>query len=297
MPRCKLCNKSLGLITETHLKSAHEWSIKDYIAKFGSPGCHPTPPSLLSKNNPRYVKWRKSLRKRPKPWNAGLNKDTSQSCLKISKTFRKKRIDNFAGWRLEMKRLGKIRSFYPEFEKTPELAFLVGLALGDGHIGVFPRTEAITIALNSKYPKLISYTRLLLKKFFEKEPSIIKSGNCVKLRIYQKKISERLQVPSGCRRHSRVGIPEWSWGDKELLVACLKGLFEAEGSLCIHLPTYTYNFAFSNKNYKLLKDVGRALRTLGFHPEYWKNATRLRKKHEVEEFKKLIAFREFDIAG
>ena len=50
-------------------------------------------------------------------------------------------------------------------------------------------------------------------------------------------------------------------------------------------------------NKKLLDNVGQSLVKLGFHPEYRKNSTRLRKKKEVKDFKKLIFFREYYFAG
>lgn len=256
-------------------------------------------PNLLSKDDPRYQKWLISLGKRPPPWNKGKTKFTDVSVSKISNTFRVKRIDNFLKWRKEMKELGVIRSTYPSFKKSGELAFLIGMVFGDGNIGKFPRTERLVIALNSKYPALIGYVAYLLTKFFEKDAIIhrARTNNCVRVWIYQKKISQRLHIPNGNKRWLTSGIPDWIWQSKYYLTECLKGLFEAEGSLSIHLPTYTYNFSFSNKNQRLLDDVEKALKILGFNPEIRSTMIRLRKKREVFEFKKLIRFREYQIAG
>ncbi len=77
------------------------------------------------------------------------------------------------------------------------------------------------------------------------------------------------------------------------MLAWLKGLFEAEGSLCIHKPICTYNFAFSNRNPSLLRHVEKCLLALGFHPEVRWNAIRLRRTEKVEKFRKLITFREY----
>jgi hypothetical protein len=77
------------------------------------------------------------------------------------------------------------------------------------------------------------------------------------------------------------------------LVRFLRGLFEAEGSLSIHLPTCTYNFAFSNTNQYLLKIVEIGLKRLEFHPEVRHNAIRIRRKAEVEELKNLLHFRQY----
>ena len=253
-------------------------------------------PNLLPKSDARYQKWRKSLWKRPPPWNKGKTKNNHPGVKKISETFKEKNIDNFAKWREKARKEGKIPRSYLPFEKNEYLALLIGLILGDGHIHKFPRTEGLTVALGTDKPKLIDLTIFLIEKVFDKKPSIYKprDKNVLKITIYQKEISKRLKIPAGNRRYSEVGIPLWVWRSKKFLVYCLKGLYEAEGSLSIHLPTYTYNFAFSNRNQKLLDDVRKALVLLGFHPEVRIDAIRLRRKDEVKYFEKLISFRKYD---
>lgn len=300
MIKCGICKRKFKFLINTHLKSVHKITLSDYKKKFpGESTQFAIPPCLFPKKSQVFINWKKSLKKRgtSTSWNKGLTKETHPGVLKISQTMRRKKINNFAGWQAKMIKLGKIRNTYPLFENSKELAFLIGLVLGDGNIGKFPRTECLTIALNTKYPKLIYHTESLLEKFFEKKPSRYIIGNCVKIKIYQKQISKRLRIPSGSRKESKIKIPKWIWESQECLIWYLKGLFEAEGSLSIHLPTYTYNFQFSNENKKLLDNVGKALVKLDFHPEYRKNSTRLRKKKEVKDFKKLIFFREYYFAG
>ncbi|MBU0999804.1 LAGLIDADG family homing endonuclease [Patescibacteria group bacterium] len=252
----------------------------------------------MPKSDKRYRDWILSLKKR-QSWIKGKTKDTDERVRKISETFRKKKIDNFLKWRQEKQKQGIIRSTYPAFKRSGELAFLIGMVLGDGNIGKFLRTERLVVALNSKYPLLVDYVSYIMTKFFEKEAIVhrVKTSNCVRIWVYQKKISERLRIPSGNKRWITSGIPKWVWQTRKYLIECLKGLFEAEGSLSIHLPTCTYNFSFTNKNQKLLDDVEKALRNLGFNPEIRSDRIRLRKKKEVFIFKDLIRFREYKIAG
>lgn len=253
-------------------------------------------PNLLPKSDPRYKKWKRSLKKRPPPWNKGKTKDTHPGVKKTAETFKKKKIDNFAKWRNLAKRSGQIPASYPAFLKNERLATLIGLMWGDGNIYKFPRTERLTIALGTDKPELIYYAVLLLEEVFKKKSSIYKpkNSNVVKITIYQKNISKRLKIPSGNRRHAKEGIPPWIWRSKKYLIACLKGLFEADGSLSIHLPTYTYNLSFSNSNERLLKDVQEALVKLKLNPEVRYNAIRLRRKNEVKYFEKLINFRKYN---
>lgn len=229
-------------------------------------------------------------------WNRGLNKYTSESVLKISQTFKIKHIDNFKEWRDRMRELGKIPSDYPEFTKGAELAELIGVALGDGNISRFPRTERIIIVGNSNNPGFINRYSYIIEKIFNKKPVVskIRGANCIRISLYQKFISKRLGIPSGNRGKMIYTLPLWIKNNKVFLTSFLKGLFEAEASLSIHLKTYTYNFQFSNLNENLLNIVKDGLISLGYNPEIRKISIRLRKKHEVEAFKNLIKFRDYN---
>lgn len=251
--------------------------------------------NLLPKTDPRYLKWKSSLKNRPAPWNKGKTKDTDPNVKKISETFLKKKIDNFSAWRIKLIQSGDIVTSYSPLPHSVKLAILIGLVLGDGNIHEFPRTDKLTITLGLDKLELIEFTRSLVFFIFEKKPAVLKysTAKAVRITLYQKQISERMGIPTGNRKHSTTGIPEWVWRSNEYLVGCLKGLFEAEASLCVHLPTSTHNFSFHNKNKTLLQNVSRALKILGLNPEIRPYAIRLRKKDEVKYFEKLIQFRSY----
>ena len=296
MFKCVLCNKEFKWLTNTHLKT-HNISFEEYKIKYPNTQYFKNVPYKLPKTHPLYKKWLLSLKKRPPVWNKGKTKETDINLKRLSILYKKKKVQNFAKWRLEMIKLGKITVNYKPFNKSKELAFLIGLILGDGNINKYSRTEGLTISLNSKNQNLVRFTAEIVELVFDKKPSISQTGNCTKIKLYQKEISKRLNVPSGARGHANIAIPRWIWKSKTYLIWYVRGLFEAEGSLNIHLPTCTYNFAFANRNPKLLANAGRILKRFNFHPEYRWNATRLRKRAEVLEFKKLISFREYHFAG
>jgi len=234
--------------------------------------------------------------KKLKSWNKGFTKDTHPSVLKISETFKRKKIDNFKKWRDEMKKLGKIRSSYPAFKKNGDLAELIGVVLGDGHIGFFPRSESLTISCNSQNRGFIKRYKNLIKKLFKKNPYERKIGqdiNCVRIRIYQKNISKRLDIPVGSRKNINFKTPQWIIKNREYLKRYLRGLYEAEGSFCVHKPTYTYKFLFKNSNESLLMNVYKGLIILGFHPHKSKNQIQISRKEEVYKIKDLIKFRQY----
>lgn len=249
----------------------------------------------LPKDDPRYLKWRESLKKRPAPWNKGETKETHSSLKKTSLTMKRMKLDNFKKWRDQMIAEGKIISNHPPLKRSSDLAYFTGLVLGDGNIYKHPRAEKLTVALGTDKPDLIKYSALIMEKVFNKPPTIYKKkdSNCVHIYIYQKQISSRLGVLSGNRRYTKNIIPKWIWRSNKYLIACLKGLYEAEACLSIHKPTYTYNFAFSNLNPTLLSEVEKALKSFGLHPETRSYAVRLRRRKEVEYFENLISFRKY----
>ncbi len=294
MVRCQLCGKRFEIITNTHLNSVHECNLKDYTKKFGAKNCGFISPNLLPKNDPRFIKWKESLKKRPAPWCRGYTKKTHPSVLKISNTFKRKKIDNFAKWRERMKKLGKIKSSYPPLERNGDLAELIGVSLGDGNIFKFARTEALTIASSAKNIGFIQRYSLFIKKIFSKKPKINKPyRGCVRIRLYEKYISRRLDFPTGNRKNQNTKIPFWILKNREYLIRYLRGLYEAEGSFCVHKPTYTYKFLFSNRNEFLLNNVYMALKILGFHPHRSEYKVQISKKEEAYRVKDLIKFRQY----
>lgn len=192
-----------------------------------------------------------------------------------------------------MKEQGRIPKEYLKFGPSAELAEYIGVVLGDGNISKFPRSERLIIVANANNPGFINRYALLTEKLFNKKPTVgrVRGTNAVRISIYQKNISERLGIPIGDRSNINFQIPNWILKERTYLVKFLRGLFEAEGSLSIHLPSYTYNFAFSNLNINLLNVVAESLKLLGFHPEVRSTAIRLRKKAEVVGFGELIEFR------
>lgn len=206
-----------------------------------------------------------------------------------------KKIDNFAAWRAKAKLSGIIPVSDNKLRKSTELAFLIGLVLGDGNISKFPRVECLRITLGTDKPNLAYYTVQVISKVFHKSPSLIKrsTSNCYNVTIYQKNIGRRLGIPLGARGNLEIFLPSWCWREKTYLISVLKGLFEAEASYCVHIKTCTYNFEFSNRNISLLDEVEKGLRELGFNPERRSTAVRLRKKSEAVDFRNLISFRNY----
>ncbi|TXH05430.1 MAG: hypothetical protein E6R05_02055 [Candidatus Moraniibacteriota bacterium] len=247
----------------------------------------------LPSSDPRYQKWRKSLKGRVS-WAKGKTKENDIRIKRRSVLMKKRGIDNFSVWRKEQIRSGKIKSIYPRLKHSTELAYLYGFILGDGHIEKHPRTEKLVITLNTKYPILIKNVERVMFTVFGKMPkvSLDNSSECCRVYIYEKYLSRRLHIKTGNKGQLLHIVPSWINRSKKFTLSFVKGLFEAEGSVSVHLPTYTYNMSFANKNRSLLDIVENILLSLGLHPEKREVVVRLRRKNEVEYFRKLINFRE-----
>ena len=182
-------------------------------------------------------------------------------------------IDNFKHWRTEHP------VHYTNLSKDGDLAEYIGVVLGDGHIEKFPRTERITITGDIQKPEYIWRYATMTEKLFKKTPTLerAKDSRGFRLSLYQKFISARLGIPTGNRKDFKYKLPRWISNDQHYIPRFLRGLFEAEGSLCIHPPTCTYNFCFTNYNQHLLAIVKNLLIQLEFHPEVRHNAIRIRK--------------------
>src|SRR3989344_3776424 len=95
---CQLCGRQFKVITNTHL-SLHRFSLRKYVKRFGSEGVgFFLTLADIPKTDSRYIKWRSSLMGRNTGWSAGLTKYTHPGIAKISRTFKRKGIDNFSEW-------------------------------------------------------------------------------------------------------------------------------------------------------------------------------------------------------
>ena len=195
-----------------------------------------------------------------------------------------------------MRRQGKILRSYSTFSPSGDLAELIGVVLGDGHIAKFPRTEGLTISGNAHNTGFTRRYGGLVQKLFGKKPYVVRSGerkSCMRIRIYQRDISKRLDIPAGNRSTCVINIPSWVRQRRPFLIRYLRGLYEAEGSFSVHRPTFTFKFLFSNRNPSLLNAVMEGLGVLGFHPHRSRDKVQLSRKDEVYRCMKLLRFRNY----
>jgi hypothetical protein len=230
-------------------------------------------------------------------WNKGLTKDTNASLRKTSETMRYKRLDNFKKWRDQMKEEGKIKSTYSPLIKNGDLAELLGIVLGDGHIHKHIRCESLRIVGDANKMGFVDRSTKLVYSVFKKHPKIAKrkSSNGVNITFYEKNISQRLNIPTGSRAKYEFVLPLWMARNKKYKIRFLRGLYEAEGSLSHSPATYTHKFIFSNANIYLLELVASLVRELGFTISVSTRKAQVSRKQEVQKLADLIQFRHYSV--
>jgi len=119
---------------------------------------------------------------------------------------------------------------------SPEFAELFGILLGDGCI--YSTGSGFCISGNSILDNhyLTNYVSKLIVKVFGLEPKIYysKKGKTIRLLVYSKEIVNFLiskGFPKGKKKNQNIHIPPAFFEDMTLLKACLRGLFDTDGSL------------------------------------------------------------------
>jgi len=232
----------------------------------------------------------------PKGWTKGLRKETDVRVMRISRTMKNRGIDNFKRWRDEAKRTGLIKSNYPELSKDGDLAELIGVVLGDGNITSFPRCECLRITGDAAKPEFVYRSVELVRKVFNKESTVakVKASNAMTVTIYEKYISDRLGIPCGSRAKLQYLLPDWIQNERTYRIRFLRGLYEAEGSLCHHEPTSTHKLFFANNNPHLRALVSGLVTDLGFRTNVSGNKVQVSRKQEVQDLVNLLEFRHYN---
>lgn len=148
-----------------------------------------------------------------------------------------------------------------------ELAYLVGIYLGDGCLIQSSRTELLDIACDTKYRGLTERFADLVGRVFGKSPAVHKdrASNCVHIRLYGRGISSILGFEPGPKHGRDLCIPMWIKTNTSWSKWCLRGLFETDGYVHYRRGRdKSIVVGFSNTNGALLDEVQQLLYNLGY---------------------------------
>jgi len=186
--------------------------------------------------------------------------------------------------------------------KSPELAELIGIILGDGSIYVVPKSSIyqISVAGNLITDKdyLINYVKPLFERIFSIKMCVKKSKNCLYVWKQSKDLAHTFNyygVPNGNKKRNNVSIPKWILNNKIFLKRCLRGIVDTDG--CVYpknktnmYPTIWISSAIPN----LRKSITIACRKLQLNITEWKphrNYACIQRKKDVFKYYKEIGFR------
>jgi hypothetical protein len=169
-------------------------------------------------------------------------------------------------------------AFKSQLKKSESLAELIGIILGDG--GLYRSTYRVQISFNGIDDiKYVYYVKNLLTRLFYLSPKEYWEKNKENadgtekgmiLYYYSKKIFCELishGIISGNKMKNQISGPNWIKKNKIYKIACLRGLFDTDGSLHLYLKRPCLRLEFSNASLSLIKDFYEICTSLDIKPQ------------------------------
>lgn len=241
-----------------------------------------------------------------------------KSCKILGKNFDEFILEKFEdNWGLRkggLKSSGNIKSIN-EPEDSKEFAEFYGIMLGDGNShrtsfyksrdnkrGVYRIRIVGDSRLDNKY--LVEYVKPLIEDLFrikvrvgifKPKENFKNSKNGMFIEAHSVELVNFLESKGfkpGNKIKNKLRIPSWIKVNKTYLSACLRGLYDTDGSVYKLTNQNSYQFCFTNHNSGLLNDVRDSLLLLGINCSRISKGTDIyiTKKEELRKFLKLIGF-------
>lgn len=161
-------------------------------------------------------------------------------------------------------------------EKSPELAELIGIILGDGNIWEDRGYYYISIAGDAKKDRdyLLEYVKPLFEKLFNIEINFREHKINNEIFLYKGSKDavftlKQFGLLAGDKKKNDVGIPPWIFKSESYLKACVRGLIDTDGAVCpITGRNYPYIWFYSSIS-NLRKTFSLAMKRLGFKTSKW----------------------------
>ncbi len=165
-----------------------------------------------------------------------------------------------------------------KLKKSPELAEFVGIMLGDGSIVANDRIKQYVVYVcgnsvdDKKY--LLEFIKPLIKDLFGVEMSVKYHQKFKEILLYKYskdfvRILEGIGLKAGNKKDNNVGFPNWIFTDKKFIAACLRGLFNTDGTIYKRWKYKGYFIEFASSISQLQKDITKALDLLAVGHSKW----------------------------
>lgn len=183
-------------------------------------------------------------------------------------------------------------------QHSEELAELMGILAGDGHLG----TYQVSITTNADTDiEHAQYVRDLFVKLFDSHVSIKRKLTCnaVVVLLSSKTVCDFLESQGMIRGNkvvAQISPPPWVVKREEYRKSYLRGLIDTDGTAyydkhCVKGKSYSsICIAFTNASVPLLDFVQQTLEEYGYHPTRFGRDIRLRRRKEVLDYVKTVGF-------
>lgn len=181
---------------------------------------------------------------------------------------------------------------------SKNLSELVGILIGDGNISRYQTRVSLDIIKDIEYA---DFVKNLFETLFKTRASLFRNEkkSTIDVIVSSKSLTEfliNLGLPQGNKIKQQIDIPDWIKKDNSYKKACLRGIFDTDGSVYLDKHFYkgkeykSMNIDFTSASKPLLRSIRKVLVDIGFTPtsSYYKSV-KLRRKNEVISF--------FDVIG
>lgn len=191
-------------------------------------------------------------------------------------------------------------------EESENLAEFYGIMLGDGNsnrtkgykVGVYQIRIVGDCRNDRKY--LIEFVKPLIEALFKIAVHVHKSkkSNALNLTASSRELIDFLESKGfkpGDKIINQLEIPEWIKSNRRHLRACLRGLYDTDGTAYKLTNQNSYQIGFTNYNVSLLNDVRDGLISLGISPSKIMRGRDIviTKKDELRKFLNEVGFHNF----
>jgi len=179
---------------------------------------------------------------------------------------------------------------------TKELAYITGIAIGDGNISN-PNKKAyrLRITCDKKYPKIIERIIESLKILFprNKVSVVERKDNALDISVYNNSINNLFgwRLENGKKIDQIIQIPEWINKENLFIKNFIKGLFESDGSIYIDRKYLNANLVSYNR--EIVDFAFDKIIECGFSPKKYTVKEKNKNKYTVKVSTKTQEFLSF----
>jgi hypothetical protein len=180
-----------------------------------------------------------------------------------------------------------------------DYAELLGLYLGDGHITPLARTERLRLALDAKYPVIVSEAEELLGRCFP--DNSVRSlaahrGSMVVVYVYSCHLTCLLPQHGPGVKHLRpIRLEPWQQRCVDNAPwAFLRGCIRSDGCVFVNRTgRYAYlSYHFANRSSDILELFAGTCRAVGLRPRVYRHQVRLNRRDDVARLLRFVGRKE-----